>query len=67
MEMEAVLSSGLVRVLVIRPKVCVFRLDRRQWVFKGIKFRSTLSFGGEVNSSALCRNILRHEKDPCGV
>jgi hypothetical protein len=38
------------------------RVQSRQ---RAIKIRSTTSFGGEVEPSAPCRNILQHVKGPC--
>jgi hypothetical protein len=36
-------------------------------MFKGDKLRSTLSFGGKVNRSIKCREILRHFKERSAV
>jgi hypothetical protein len=51
-------------VLTIGPKISRFKPSGKRCIFKGVKIRSTTSFGVEVKPSAPCRNILRHVKDP---
>jgi hypothetical protein len=54
----------MVIVLAVFPKFRGFKHGRGQWILSAIQIRSTPSFGGEVNPSATCRNILQHVKDP---
>jgi hypothetical protein len=54
----------MVIVLITGPKISRFKPSGERCIFKGVKIRSTSSFGGEVKPSAPCRNILRHVKDP---
>jgi hypothetical protein len=42
----------MVSMLAIRPKVRRFKPGRRQWIFKGNKICSMLSFEGEVKPEA---------------
>jgi hypothetical protein len=63
--LEVILAGLLIIVLAIGPKVHRFKPGQGQWIFKGDKkIHSMTSFREEVKLSALCRNILRHVKDP---
>jgi hypothetical protein len=55
----------MVSVLASGSRVRGFKPGRRDGFLRAIKFRSTLSFGAEVKSSASCRNNLRHVKITC--
>jgi hypothetical protein len=62
---RVVLGVLVVIVLPITPKVHGFKPGRGRWTVKDDKNPSY--FRGEVKPSSLCRKILRHVKDPCGV
>jgi hypothetical protein len=56
-----VLAARLARFVGLNPA-------KYDGFLKAIKIRNTnISFEGEVKSSATCRKILPHVKDPCGV
>jgi hypothetical protein len=44
-------------VVSLLAKVRGFKPGRGRWIFRVIKIRSTLSFGGEVKPSVLCRRF----------
>jgi hypothetical protein len=52
------LAGRVVIVLTTGPKIRGFKPGRWWWIFKGDKNRSTISFGGQVKPSVLCRKIL---------
>jgi hypothetical protein len=49
----------VVNVLAVGPKIRGLKPDQGRWIFRAIKIRSTLSFGGEIKPSVPCPEILR--------
>jgi hypothetical protein len=52
----------MLSVLATGPKVRGFKPGRGDGLLREMKFRSTASFGGEVQPKAPCRKISRHVK-----
>jgi hypothetical protein len=50
--------------LPLDPRFVGSNPDEGDGFLREIKIRSTFSFGGEVQPSVHCRNILRYVKDP---
>jgi hypothetical protein len=58
------LGGVVVSVLATGPKSRGFKAGRSHGYLRGIKIRSTLSFGWEVKPEIPCRQILWSVKDP---
>jgi hypothetical protein len=64
---EVILGGVMVIVIAIGPGVAGSNPAERDGALRAIKFRSRTSIEGEAKSSAPCRKVVLHIKDPCGV